>query len=181
MYWTIWLLMIPCNGLIKISAILLYRRIFLGTVKKGFFDILTKIMFVICLSWTVAFFFAQIFGCGTAFYKPFGNLLEVASCDTNTRLNALMISDLVTDILVWLTPLTVVWSLQMDVKKKLGVSAVLLLASASLVAAVIRLIVELQIADGGYAAHTDVDRKPSPPPSPIHLQTPKLTPQSQLL
>ena len=99
--------MIPGNGLIKLSAIFLYRRIFI--VHKGStFDVLSKIMVIICSLWTVGFFFAQIFGCGENFKAPFHSLLaEVGSCNTNTRLDALMISDLITDILVWVMPMPV--------------------------------------------------------------------------
>jgi hypothetical protein len=62
----------------------------------------------VCLLWTIGFWLAQIFGCGRNFKAPFGALVQVASCNTNMRLDALMISDLITDILVWLLPMPVV-------------------------------------------------------------------------
>ena len=99
--------MIPANGLIKLSAILMYRRVFVVNSRSAI-DIITKVMFVVCVLWTIGFFFAQVFGCGTAFYKPFGTEEEVASCNTNVRLNGLMVSDLLTDVLVWLIPFPVV-------------------------------------------------------------------------
>lgn len=107
MDWIIWVLMIPGNGLIKLSALFLYRRIFVVN-KNSPFDIITKVMIVICSTWTVGFFLAQIFGCRNHFGAPFKTLADVASCNTNIRLNALMISDLLTDILVWILPIPVV-------------------------------------------------------------------------
>lgn len=105
--WIIWLLMIPANGLIKLSAIFLYRRLFV--VNKGMtFDIITKVFIVMCSLWTVAFWFATLFGCGKHFTNPWKPLIFIMECNTNMRLDALMISDLITDIMVWLLPMPVV-------------------------------------------------------------------------
>ncbi|MCJ1275037.1 hypothetical protein MMC21_002837 [Puttea exsequens] len=156
MDWIIWVLMIPGNGLIKLSALFLYRRIFVVN-KNSPFDIVTMVMIAICSLWTVGFFLAQIFGCGSNFGAPFGTLTDVASCNTNVRLDALMISDLITDILVWILPIPVVWGLNMSVSKKLSITGILSLAAMSLAAAIVRLIVQEQISNGGYAAHTDVN------------------------
>lgn len=101
--------MIPGNGRIKLSALSLYRRKF-AVHKHGPFDIITKVGIAVCALWTAGFWLAQIFGCGIHFKNPFGILAEVASCNTNIRLTALMISDLVTNILVWLLPITAVRS-----------------------------------------------------------------------
>ncbi|TGO09882.1 hypothetical protein BTUL_0151g00240 [Botrytis tulipae] len=154
--WIIWLLMIPANGLIKLSAIFLYRRLFV--VNKGTtFDIITKAFIVICSLWTVAFWFATIFGCGTHFTNPWKPLIFIMECNTNMRLDGLMISDLITDIMVWLLPMPVVWRLNMRWSQKLYITGVFFLAAGSLVAAIVRLMVQLEISNGGYAAHTDVD------------------------
>lgn len=107
MDWIIWVLMIPGNGLIKLSALFLYQRLFVVS-KNSAIDIAIKFMLVVCSVWTLGFWLAQIFGCGANFSAPFGNLLAVASCNTNVRLDALMVSDLITDILVWILPIPVV-------------------------------------------------------------------------
>ena len=107
MDWIIWIIMIPGNGLIKLSAILLYRRLFV-VHKDSTFDLLTKVMIVLCSAWMIGFWFAQIFVCRRDFKAPFGSLEEVGSCNTNVRLNALMISDLVTDVLVWMMSIPMV-------------------------------------------------------------------------
>jgi hypothetical protein len=54
-YWITWLLMLPANGLIKISTVYLYRRIFLVD-KKSVFGFASAIVGIICALWTVSFF-----------------------------------------------------------------------------------------------------------------------------
>lgn len=101
--------MIPANGCIKLSAILFYRRVFVVN-KRSTFDIVTKLSLIVMAMWTVAFFLATIFGCGKHFAYPWAPLLYISECNTNTRLDALMISDLMTDVFVWLLPIPVVRS-----------------------------------------------------------------------
>ena len=153
-----WILMIPANGLIKLSAVFLYRRIFVVNTGSTF-GILTLAVAVLCGLWTVAFEFATIFGCGLNVDYAWSTLGDIASCNTNMRLDALMISDLLTDIIVWLLPIPMVWSLNMKASRKLSITVVFMLAAVSLAAAVVRLIVQEQISNGGYAAHTDPDCK----------------------
>lgn len=106
-YWITWLLMLPANGLIKLSTIFLYRRIFM-VMKHRRFDIASIVVAAICTLWTIAFFFATIFGCGTHVEYAWGSLGQIMSCNTNARLDGMMISDLITDIMVWILPIPVV-------------------------------------------------------------------------
>ncbi|KAJ5539551.1 hypothetical protein N7513_007883 [Penicillium frequentans] len=156
--WITWVLMTPANGLIKLSSIFLYRRIFV-TGQEKLFNILSWTLIVVCALWTVAFFFATIFGCGRHFDYPWGPLVAISSCNTNIRLEGLMISDLITDLFVWILPVPMIWRTQMKFGRKVAATGVLLLATISLAAAIVRLMVQEQITNGGYAAHTDVDRK----------------------
>lgn len=96
--------MIPGNGLIKLSALALYRRIFITHLGSPFDIVLISSMVIIGL-WTVGFFFATIFGCGTHVDYNWAPLGILGSCNVNTRLDGLMISDLITDVLVWLMPI----------------------------------------------------------------------------
>ncbi|RAL03701.1 uncharacterized protein BO80DRAFT_349179 [Aspergillus ibericus CBS 121593] len=155
--WITWVVMTPANGLIKLSSLFLYRRIF-AVGQERVFGMLSWILIGLCTLWTLAFFFATIFGCGRHFAYPWGPLGEIGSCNTNARLEAMMITDLITDVLVWILPVPMVWRTQMKFGRKLAATGVLLLATISLAAAVVRLIVQGQITNGGYAAHTDVDQ-----------------------
>ncbi|KAE8140096.1 hypothetical protein BDV38DRAFT_280562 [Aspergillus pseudotamarii] len=102
--WITWVLMIPANGLIKLSSLILYWRLFVVSQEKVF-GITTWALIGICTLWTVGFFFAMIFGCGRHFRGP---LTQIGSCNTNARLEGLIISDLITDILVWVLPVPMV-------------------------------------------------------------------------
>ncbi|PWY66360.1 hypothetical protein BO94DRAFT_579703 [Aspergillus sclerotioniger CBS 115572] len=155
--WITWVLMTPANGLIKLSSLFLYRRIF-AVGHERVFGMVSWALIGLCALWTLAFFFATIFGCGRHLAYPWGPLGEIGSCNTNARLEAMMITDLITDVLVWVLPVPMVWRTQMKFERKVAATSVLLLATISLAAAVVRLIVQGQISNGGYAAHTDVDQ-----------------------
>ncbi|KAF2656067.1 hypothetical protein K491DRAFT_778331 [Lophiostoma macrostomum CBS 122681] len=131
-YWITWLLMLPANGLIKLSSIFLYRRIFL-VERYSAFGTASVAVAIVCALWTVAFFFATIFGCGAHVAHAWGSLAQIMSCNTN------------------------VWTLQINTVRKHGVTTIFLLAVCSLAAAVVRLIIQLQISNDGYAAHTNVN------------------------
>ena len=107
LYWVTWVLMIPANGFIKPSALFFYRRIFI--VNKGSaFDITIQVSIIICALWTISFFIATLLGCGVHFDYPWASLLKISECNTDTRLDGMMISDLITDIIVWLLPIPAV-------------------------------------------------------------------------
>jgi hypothetical protein len=58
-YWITWLLMLPANGLIKLSTVYLYSRIFLID-KTSVFGRVSAIVGIICALWTISFFLATI-------------------------------------------------------------------------------------------------------------------------
>jgi len=154
--WLTWVLMIPGNGLIKISAVMLYRRIFV-VGRWSAFDIVTQVTLVLCTVWTIAFFFATIFGCGLHVDDSWAPLAVIGSCNTNKRLEALVTTDLATDIFVWALPMIPVWGLNMKTSQKAYVTGIFALSAVSLVAAIVRLIIETEIMNGGYAATTNAD------------------------
>ncbi|CAF9907949.1 MAG: hypothetical protein HETSPECPRED_007945 [Heterodermia speciosa] len=156
MVWITYCLMIPANGLIKISAILFYRRIFVVN-KRTKFDTVTKISLVVMALWTIGFLLAQIFGCGTHFTYPWSALVFVQKCHTNTRIDALMISNLITDVFVWLLPMPIIWGLHMSISKKISITSIFLLAAVSLIAAIVRLVLKVEISHNGYGSRSDVN------------------------
>jgi hypothetical protein len=137
--------MIPANGFIKLSALYLYRRLFVVN-KWSAFDISTKICLVLCTMWMISLLLATVFGCGMNFDYSWKPLIFVASCNTNLRLEALMVTDLITDIAVWILPIPVVcirlaqkpstqliyqkiWSLAMKTTQKIYVTGILMLGA----------------------------------------------------
>ncbi|PWY88386.1 hypothetical protein BO70DRAFT_359820 [Aspergillus heteromorphus CBS 117.55] len=101
--------MIPAYGLIKLSIILLYRRIFLvhknsklGWTFHGFVTL--------TVVWTLAFFLLFLFGCREKIYLHWAPLEEVKNQCGNplTAESALVISDLIMDLMILFLPLPIV-------------------------------------------------------------------------
>ena len=66
-------------------------------------------MIVITIMWTVAFFFADLFACGTTFSHFWGSPLDLTTCITTEEFTwALSISDLIMDILIIIIPIPLV-------------------------------------------------------------------------
>ena len=106
------LLMVLAYGFIKLSITLFYRRIFVAS-KGTIFDWATVIATVMVVLWTVAFFFANMFPCGIHISANWGSVLEAKTyCQSTFDVsNALVVSDLVTDVVLLCLPLPVVRAL----------------------------------------------------------------------
>ena len=141
--------MIPAYGLIKLSVIFFYRRLFVkGTNSR--FDSITKASIVIVILWTIAFFFAHVFACGVYISNTWGPLTDLKHCANGDVIaNGLFISDFLSDLLVLVLPMPIVSNgpvdmvqclqliaeqiarLHMSTTRKLNVIAVLMLGTMS--------------------------------------------------
>ena len=110
-------LVIFAFGLIKLSIIFLYRRLFV-TRRGTYFDWITKISISVVLLWTISFFFGFIFGCGTHFSAEWGSFRDYHMyCGVVIDLmNPLVVSDLVSDVMILCLPLPVVSVYSMKVR-----------------------------------------------------------------
>ena len=74
------------------------------------FDKITKALIVTIIFWTVAFFFAYLFKCGTHIDYALGPLINSMLCPTNANhlANGLYVSDFLTDLLILSLPLPMV-------------------------------------------------------------------------
>ncbi len=93
-------------GAIKLSVLFFYRRIFRGKI----FDISTKVMMGIVIAWTLSFFFAFLFTCGTNFGANWSTLKALLTqCHAqHTYQLAMAISDVLTDGLILVIPIPLV-------------------------------------------------------------------------
>lgn len=110
MKWAFNLLQILVLGTVKLSVVLFYRRIFRGRV----FDLYSKLLIAIVSAWTIAFFFAILFECGTNHKYLWSTLLDLLThCYDDIKcLKGYAISDLITDGLILVTPIPIVCSNQ---------------------------------------------------------------------
>lgn len=116
--------MIPAYGLIKLSVIFFYRRVFVkGTNSR--FDKITKASIVIVILWTIAFFFEHIFSCGANVPYNWGPLIDIKHCaNGDVSANGLFISDFLSDFLVLILPIPIVSNGPVDVVQCLQLIAV---------------------------------------------------------
>lgn len=111
-------------GLVKISVLLFYRRIFCNKSTVTAFNVITRVWIVVVLMWTIAFFFALIFPCDLRFYAMWSdseNLLT--KCINTIKLEeGFVASDFITDIVTLAMPLSMA-STNPGSKPRLTISA----------------------------------------------------------
>ncbi|KAL9107317.1 MAG: hypothetical protein Q9227_007769 [Pyrenula ochraceoflavens] len=128
----------PAYGLIKLSVLFFYRRIFWVNRR---FRILTNVLIGLVTTWAVAFFWAEIFVCGTRFSLMWKDRpMAALRCDNHgLELLVFAATDVVGDLIIVSMPFFVIWKLQMVRREKLAVSGVFLLAYLSTAAGIMRL------------------------------------------
>ncbi|KAI1737123.1 hypothetical protein F4680DRAFT_451216 [Xylaria scruposa] len=114
-------------GLIKLAILLLWRRLF-GKARPftKAFNILCYVMIFIVTAWTVAFFFETVFQCGTNWslnWAPIFVFLTQCTASLDV-LTVYGVTDILTDLIIIAMPIPLIWSLQMDKRKKLAVTAI---------------------------------------------------------
>lgn len=92
-------------GLIKLSVLFFYRRIFRGRA----FDILNWILITLVVLWTLGFFLVQVFDCRTHFFTNWGPVKDLEKClNPFNQLFAYSISDVIIDVFILVLPVPLV-------------------------------------------------------------------------
>lgn len=110
-------------GLIKLSILLLWIRLF-GRVRS--FSTLCWIMIGVITAWSIAFFFATVFQCGTRWSLNWAPIL-ISLTQCSKVLDVLTVftaTDVLTDFIIMLMPVPIIWKLQMPLRKKIGVISI---------------------------------------------------------
>ncbi|KAJ5205566.1 hypothetical protein N7472_002014 [Penicillium cf. griseofulvum] len=124
-------------GLIKLSILFLWKRM-LSPIRS--FQLFCWVMIVIVAAWSISFFFATLFQCGTHWdwnWAPIGFFLTECT-DTLNMLTVFCGTDLLTDFVIMFMPVPIIWKLQMSVKKKVGVTSVFMVGIFTIGAGVAR-------------------------------------------
>ncbi|KAL8725041.1 MAG: hypothetical protein Q9181_006563 [Wetmoreana brouardii] len=134
-------------GVIKLSILLFYRRLFI--VKS--FKIASAIMMAIVASWAVSFTAAMIAQCTrpSYFWKLFEEGYPTHCFHIFKMYQGLAYSDLILDVLVLSLPIPMVASLHMPWKTKIRVIDVLMLGSVVIGSGIARLVTFLQVINLG--------------------------------
>ncbi|APA06872.1 predicted protein [Sclerotinia sclerotiorum 1980 UF-70] len=157
-FWPGELLQIPALGLVKLSLILFYRRVFTRNAAPRF-NIVTWFMIIIILIWTLSFFFSILFICGLDFSAYWtSTIVEKAHCvDTDRLHNAFAISDVVTDFVIICLPVPMIFGLHLTVARKIGILAIFSLGALTIAASIVRMIVFIQATAVNYDPHADFE------------------------
>ncbi|MCJ1390963.1 hypothetical protein MMC18_003824 [Xylographa bjoerkii] len=136
-------------GLVKISVLFFYRRIFCTGIRSWFSNI-TAAFIGLTVAWVLAFFFAVLFSCGTDIPVIWGSFEEFEThCDNTILLDEIYsIVDFVLDFAVFITPMPLIWRLQMSIQRRVAVSLVLAVGALTVVASCLRMAIMITIAQG---------------------------------
>ncbi len=102
------LLFILANGLIKASFLSFYYRIF--SVRQGWLRGILIGMLLFVAMWTIAFFFATLFACGTRFWALLGTAATLTTTCSKTLKRHLVLctTDFITDLVIIIIPIPTV-------------------------------------------------------------------------
>ncbi|KAI1391574.1 uncharacterized protein F4822DRAFT_190157 [Hypoxylon trugodes] len=139
--WAFFLMLPIALCCIKTSFLCFYRRVF-SVQKRDTVDILLKGSIVFVVLWTIAFFFAVLFQCGTQFWAIWNSEAELKRRCTNTinMIITLCITDFITDLVIIIIPIPLVLRLNLNTTKKIGVCAMFLLGGGILVSSLVRFV-----------------------------------------
>ena len=133
----------PAYGFIKLAALLFFRRIFCVKGSRDWFNITTLVMIVIIALWALAFELLAASQCRThpsALWSGSTKYFEYCSVALPYLLS-FSISDFITDLMIILVPIPSIWLLNMNVKRKIGVTIIFLSASVGLAASLARMVI----------------------------------------
>lgn len=102
------LLFVLASGFTKLSIAYFYRRLFV--TRNGLpFDWAIRISVTVVVLWSITFFFGTLLVCGTHISAAWGSVQDQSTCTAALDLdNAFVVSDLITDLLIFCLPLPVV-------------------------------------------------------------------------
>lgn len=112
-------------GIIKMSVLLLYRRLFVGAL----FNRYSLVLCVVIVPWSLSFLFAFAFQCRTDIANWWTSAATIkAYCDNTNAANlGFVISDVLTDVMILIIPVPVISKLRLSTANKIGLSGVFLL------------------------------------------------------
>ncbi|KAL2045433.1 hypothetical protein ABVK25_012097 [Lepraria finkii] len=156
--WSIELMQIPALGLIKLSFMFFYKRIFAKGKGAAFKATINGFVGLIII-WIIGFFFGYLFVCKAHPSNYWTSLYnEKLYCNNSTQLHlGYAISDFIFDFLIIAFPIPLVWSLHMSPGRKIGVTGIFALGILTIAASVTRMVVYIQSLNAEYVAKSDID------------------------
>ena len=147
-------------GLVKLSVLFFYRRIFY-TGTRTMFSILNVLMMFVVGLWMSGFFISWIFICRAdpAAYW-ISSATEAQYCvDTGMLHNAYAVSDFVTDTLILLLPIAPVLRLHLTTGRKIALVGIFMLGALTVAASCTRMVIYQKATAAKFhpGSHVDID------------------------
>ncbi|CRG86468.1 hypothetical protein PISL3812_03474 [Talaromyces islandicus] len=136
-------------GLVKLSALFFYRRIFCNGPRDAFHVINIVSIVVVCL-WIITFFTLNFSICGPHLTSLWDGGIPKCS-RLHSYLEATAISDVILDFWIICLPLPNIWSLRTSIKRRIAISGVFLFALVGLGASTTRMVLFIYLITRGKA------------------------------
>lgn len=109
------------------SVLLMYRRLFIGSL----FSRYSLLMCVVIVLFSLSFFFAFAFQCRTNIQNLWSSLETIERyCDNTGAIDfGFVIADVLTDIMILVIPIPIVWRLQLSTSQRIGLIGIFLLGT----------------------------------------------------
>lgn len=157
-FWPFELQQIPALGLVKLSVVLFYRRIF-NTGATSWHHWSTVVMLSVVTAWSIAFFLSFLFICrGTPADYWISAKTEKAHCVATQKLHlGFAISDTILDCFIMIMAIPMIWNLHMSKARKFAVTGVFGLGLITVAASVTRMVVFVQATALRYDPYLDFE------------------------
>ncbi|KAF4635034.1 hypothetical protein G7Y89_g3062 [Cudoniella acicularis] len=149
LWFIIQLIQISALSIIKVAALFFYRRIFVASTRSNILNRIIWILMTIIFLWGIGFTAFYIVACGSHVPAAWSGFIGFATycLDTEKFEEAYAISDFLIDTFVLAIPLPSIWSLHMDVVRKISVTCVFMFA----LIAIARLVTFVQISNNSLS------------------------------
>lgn len=118
----------PAYGLIKLSVLLFYRRIFVTRA----FQLYNAILVILILLWAIVFLCTEIFACGSHPTVQWSKHQPTVHCLNQPQILLwFAITDVIGDIAVLTMPYGSIRKLQLDKRRKAGLAGIFMLGTLS--------------------------------------------------
>lgn len=125
-----------CNGFTKLSLLCIYLQL----SPQGRFRIATWVSIVIVTAYTAVITLLMLFHCNPV-RKAFDVRIQTGGClDAGILYMATAVSNIITDVMLFLLPTPMVLRLAMDRAQKVGAIAIFAIASATVATSIVRLV-----------------------------------------
>ncbi|KAI1747284.1 hypothetical protein F4782DRAFT_521660 [Xylaria castorea] len=154
--WSYYLILPLALGCTKMSFLFFYRRVF-AIDRTGATNIFLVGMIILIIMWATAFFLTSLFQCKLDFSAAWTSpIAELEHCISQVKIAlALTIADFITDIIILVIPIPLIWQLNLKLTKKIAVTAVFLLGAVTVAVSLLRLVMTARLLVFGFDPDTD--------------------------